>query len=161
MQFSSCKSHVELGAAYVFIMESGTVSIFTMFSSLVGARTSICPDVIDFVWCALFLSHWEVGARTSICPELIDCVWCALFPGRCDVSLGIFRLLVTSESANIEGARVLTTIEVPRAVSGQVGSGSGVQIVHVYVYNACISVSLDTNYPFHGCAHYLIWSYPW
>ena len=56
---------------------------------------------------------------------MIDCVWCALFPGRCDVLLGIFLLLVTSESANVEGARVLTTIEVPRAVSGQVGSGSG------------------------------------
>ena len=30
-----------------------------------------------------------------------------------------------SEGANVEGARVLTTIEVPCAVSGQVGSGSG------------------------------------
>ena len=34
-------------------------------------------------------------------------------------------LLVTSEIANVEGTRELTTIEVPRAVSGQVGSGSG------------------------------------
>ena len=32
---------------------------------------------------------------------------------------------MTSESANVEGERVRTTIEVPRAVSGQVGSGSG------------------------------------
>ena len=31
-----------------------------------------------------------------------------------------------SERVNVEGARVLTTIDVPRAVSGQVGSGSGV-----------------------------------
>ena len=134
----------------------------------VGARTSNCPELIDCEWCTLFLCLCEVGARASICPELMDCVWCALFPGRCDVSLGIFRLLVTSESANVEGARVLTTIEVPRAVSGQVGSGSGgaqrfksSSARHVYVYNTCISVNLDTNYPFHGCAHYLIWSHPW
>ena len=31
-----------------------------------------------------------------------------------------------SVSANVEGARVLTTMDVPRAVSGQLGSGSGV-----------------------------------
>ena len=43
----------------------------------------------------------------------------------CDVLLGILQLPVASESANVEGARVLTTIVVPRAVSGQVGSGSG------------------------------------
>ena len=65
------------------------MSIFTMYSSLVGARTSICPDMLDFVWCALLLSRCEVGARTSMCPEVIDCVWCALFPGRCDVSQDI------------------------------------------------------------------------
>ena len=33
-----------------------------------------------------------------------------------------------SESANVEGARVLMTIDVPRAVSGQVGSGSALCI---------------------------------
>ena len=32
---------------------------------------------------------------------------------------------MTSERANVEGARVLTTTEVPRAASGQVGSVSG------------------------------------
>ena len=36
------------------------VSIFTMFSSLVGARTSIYPDEIDFVGCALFRGRCEV-----------------------------------------------------------------------------------------------------
>ena len=125
MQFSSCKFHVELGTAYVFTMESGTVSVFTMFSSLLGARTSICPDMLDFVWCALSLRTGKVGARTSVCPEVTDCGWCALLLGRCDVLSGVFRFLVTSDSANVEGARVLTTIEVPRAVSGQVGSGLG------------------------------------
>ena len=90
-----------------------------------GARTSISSDMMEFVWCALLLRTGKVGARTLICPVLTDCGWCALLLGRCDVFSGVFRLLVTSESANVEGARVLTTIEVPRAVSGQVGSGSG------------------------------------
>ena len=68
-----------------------------------------------------------------------------------------------SERANVEGARVLTTIDVPRAVSGQVGSGirgcAAFQIIHMHICYARIRVNLDTN-PFHGCAHYLIWPYP-
>ena len=100
MQFSSCKFHVELGTAYVF----------TMVSSLLGVRTSICPDMLDFVWCAPLVRSGKVGARTSVCPEVTDCGWCALPLGRCGVLTGVFRLLVTSESANVEGARVLTTI---------------------------------------------------
>ena len=60
MHFASCKSHVEVGTVSVFTMESGTVSIFTKFSSLVGARTSIYPDEIDFVWCALLRGRCEV-----------------------------------------------------------------------------------------------------
>ena len=115
MQFSSCKFHVELGTAYVFTMES----------SLVGARTSISSDMMEFVWCALLLRTGKVGARTLVCPVVTDCGWCALFLGQCEVLSGVYRLLVMSEGANVEGARVLTTIEVPRAVSGQVGSGSG------------------------------------
>ena len=60
MHFASCKSHVELGTVSVFTMESGTVSIFTMFSSLVGARTSIYLDEIDFVGvrCSVAVVKW-------------------------------------------------------------------------------------------------------
>ena len=124
IQFSSCKFHVELGTAYVFTMELLSVSVFTLISSLVGARTSICPDRVDFGWCAPLLSTGKVGARRSVCPEMNDSGWCAL-PLGCDVFPGVCWLLVTSERANVEGARVLTTTEVPRAASGQVGSGSG------------------------------------
>ena len=80
---------------------------------------------MECVWCALLLRTGKVGARKLVCPVETDCGWCALFLGICDVLSGAIRLLVTSEIANVEGARVLTTIEVPRAVSGQVGSGSG------------------------------------
>ena len=66
-----------------------------------------------------------MGARISVCPEVTDSEWCALPLGCCGVFTGVCWLLVTSERANVEGARVLTTIEVPRAASGQVGSGSG------------------------------------
>ena len=66
----------------------------------------------------------KVGARRAICPEIVDFVWCTL-PLMFDVSLGVLWPLVTSDRAKVEGARVLTTTEVPRAASGQVGSGSG------------------------------------
>ena len=151
MQFSSCKFHVELGTAYVFTMESLSVSVFTIFSSLLGARTSICPDKIDFVWCALLLSTGKVGARISVCPEVTDFGWCALSLGCCGVLTGVFRLLVTSESAIVEGARVLTTIEVPRAASGQVGSGSGgaqrfKSSMCTYIMRASASICIPTTH---------------
>ena len=64
MHFASCKSHVEMGTVSVLTMESGTVSIFTMFSSLVysvfGARTSVSPDEIESVWCALLRGCCEM-----------------------------------------------------------------------------------------------------
>ena len=123
-QFSSCRSHAELGAGYVFTMEFLTVSDFTSHISLGGARTSIWPDRVDFGWCAPLVNTGKVGARRSICPEIVDFVWCAL-PLGFDVSIGVRWLLTTSDRAKVEGARVLTTTEVPRAASGQVGSGSG------------------------------------
>ena len=123
-QFSSCRSHVEVGAGYVFTMEFLTVSDFTSHISQGGARTSICPDRDDFGWCAPFVNTDKVGARRSVCPEIVDFVWCAL-PLGSGVSKGVRWLLMTSDRAKVEGARVLTTTEVPRAASGQVGSGSG------------------------------------
>ena len=66
----------------------------------------------------------KVGARRTVRPEIVDSVWCAL-PLMFDVSIGVLWPLVTSDRAKVEGARVLTTTEVPRAASGQVGSGSG------------------------------------
>ena len=53
-------------------------------------------------------------------------VWCALLGGCWCALLGGCWLLSISECANVEGARVLTTMDVPRAVSGQLGSGSAV-----------------------------------
>ena len=44
----------------------------------------------------------------------------------CSALLGGSWFLAMSVGANVEGARVLTTTDVPRAVSGQLGSGSGV-----------------------------------
>ena len=67
--------------AYVFTMELLSVSVFTIISSLLGARTSICPDKVDFGWCALLLSTGKVGARRSVCPEVTDSGWCALSLG--------------------------------------------------------------------------------
>ena len=90
----------------------------------VGARRSVCPEIVDFGWCAPLLSTGKVGARRSVCPEIVDLGWCAL-PLGCDVFPGVCWLPITSDRAKVEGARVLTTTEVPRAASGQVGSGSG------------------------------------
>ena len=55
-----------------------------------------------------------------------------------------------SESANVEGARVLTTIDVQRAVSGQVGSGSGVVLhfkssICTYTMRASASIWIPTG----------------
>ena len=80
IQFSSCKFHVELGTAYVFTMELLSVSVCTLIYSLMGARTSICPDRVDFGWCAPLLSTGKVGARRSVCPEVTDS-GCALTLG--------------------------------------------------------------------------------
>ena len=60
-------------------------------------------------------------ARTSISIVETDSVWCAL-PVGC-------WLLTMSVCANVDGARVLTTMDVPCAVSGQLGSGSGLRSV--------------------------------
>ena len=38
---------------------------------------------------------------------------------------------------------------------------ASLQIIHVNIENACISVSLNPHDPFHWCAHYLIGSNPW
>ena len=56
-----------------------------------------------------------------------------------------------SESANVEGARVLTTIDVPLAVSGQVGSGSGVaqrfkSSICTYTMRASASIWIPTTH---------------
>ena len=55
---------------------------------------------------------------------------------------------------------LLTTMDVPRAVSGQLGSGSrecaAFQIVHVYVEYLRICVDLNSYDPFHWCAHYFV-----
>ena len=56
-----------------------------------------------------------------------------------------------SESANVEGARGLTTIDVPRAVSGQVGSGSGVaqrfkSSICTYTMRASASIWIPTTH---------------
>ena len=42
------------------------MSVFTMYSSLLGARTSICSDMLDFVWCALSLRAGKVGAHRFV-----------------------------------------------------------------------------------------------
>ena len=60
----------------------------------------------------------------------------------------------------VDGARVLSTIYVPRATSGQLGSGV-FEVVHVDVKYTRVSVYLYPYHPFHGCAHYLVWSNPW
>ena len=66
---------------------------------------------------------------------------------------------------NVEGARVLTTMDVPRATSGQLGSGiwghAVFEIIHVDVEYSRICVDLNSYNPFHWCAHYLIGSNPW
>ena len=64
------------------------------------------------------LWSYTFDARTSISIVETDPVSCAL-PVDC-------WLLTMSVCANVDGARVLTTMDVPRAVSGQLGSGSGV-----------------------------------
>ena len=56
-----------------------------------------------------------------------------------------------SESVNVEGARVLTTIDVPRAVSGQVGSGSGAaqrfkSSICTYTMRASASIWIPTTH---------------
>ena len=89
----------------MFTRVSGTVSIFTM-------SLSLGSSVFD--------------ARTSVSIDEIESVWCALVSGCCNALLGGFWLLAMSVGAYVEGARVLTTMDVPRAVSGQLGSGSGV-----------------------------------
>ena len=55
-----------------------------------------------------------------------DFVWCALLGICCCALLVGCWLLSMSECVNVEGARVLTTMDDPHAVSGQLGSGSGV-----------------------------------
>ena len=102
-QFSSCRSHAEVGAGYVFTMEFLTVSDFTSHISLGGARTSICLDRDDSGWCAPFVNTDKVGARRSVCPEIVDFVWCAL-PLWFGVSKGVRWPLVTSDRAKVEGA---------------------------------------------------------
>ena len=62
-----------------------------------------------------------IDARTSISMVETDPVWCALPVDR--------WVLTMSVCANVDGARVLTTMNVPRAVSGQLGSGSGLRRV--------------------------------
>ena len=56
-----------------------------------------------------------------------------------------------SEGANVEGTRVLTTIDVSRAVSGQVGSGSGVvqrfkSSICTYTMRASASIWIPTTH---------------
>ena len=105
MHFASCKSHVDVGTVSVFTRISGTVSVFTRTFSL---------------WSSVF------DARTSVSIVETDSVWCALFRGCGCALLGGCWLLSMSVCANVDGARVLTMMDVPRAVSGQLGSGSGV-----------------------------------
>ena len=33
---------------------------------------------------------------------------------------------------------------------------AALQVIHMHIYYTRVSVNLDTNYPFHGCAHYLM-----
>ena len=91
---------------------------------LTVARTMFWSGVIKVCWCAPLLIGDNGGARKFMSSEMDDSV-CAPTPRAPEVLRDDVRLRVLSERAIVEGARVLTTTEVPRAATGHIGSGSG------------------------------------
>ena len=111
--------------------------------------------VLVSVWISSLLSV-IIDARTSSSLLVTDPICCA--------PPDSVWLCCTSVGTNVDSARILITIDVPRAMSGQlrgIWRRAVLDIVHVNVEYARVSVHLYSYHPFHGCAPYLAWSNPW